>query len=209
VAVHVHANAAMTLDGCVGGPGRTPLRISDAADTLRVHELRARVDAVAVGVGTVVADDPKLTVKWELLGRTGPQPRRVVFDPRLRTPETSHVRRPDPPTVFVAASDAPAREGWDVERVGGRAAQLDLVRALERLEARGVQRMLLEGGPTTLRRFLEAGVVDVLTVYVAPRALGAPEAPRLFESEVDLARTLRAEAAQPLGEGFLMAWRRR
>jgi len=198
----------MTLDGCVGGPGRTPLKISNPEDMRRVHELRAASDAILVGVGTVVADDPKLTVKWELLGRTGKQPLRVVLDPQLRTPETALVRDGRAPTVFLARPDAPARGGWDVERIPIGSRGLDVGAALERLGARGVRRLLLEGGPLTIRSFIQGGFVDEWTLFVASRVLGEPSAPRLFDDPFDLGAQLRLAEVRRLGDGALLAWRR-
>lgn len=207
--VHVHVNCAMTLDGAVGGPGRTPLKISDAVDVRRVHELRAAVDAVLVGVGTVVADDPKLTVKWDLLGRTGTNPLRVVLDRRLRAPTASVVFDGAAPTVSFAAPDAIAPDARTVERVPMRGDALDLRAILARLEGRGVRRLLVEGGPLTLARFFREDLVDVFTLYIAPRAVGDASAPRLVEKGHEFRPQLRITKAQPQGEGILVTWERR
>jgi riboflavin-specific deaminase-like protein len=199
----------MTLDGYVGGANRTPMRISNDLDILRVHELRAASDAVLVGVGTVIADDPKLTVKWELLGRAGPQPLRVVMDPDLRTPEGALVRDARAPTLFLARTGVPARPGWSVEHVPAPNGSLDVGAALDRLGARRVKRLLVEGGPRTLRRFFEGGHVDEFTLFVAPLVLAEPTAARLFESPMDLSAGMRLASAEMLRTGLVLTWRRR
>lgn len=206
---HVHLNCAVTFDGCLGGPGRTPLRISNEADLRRVHALRAGVDAILVGVGTVLSDDPKLTVKWGLAARTGRDPLRVVLDPRVRTPPGAHVLSPDAPTLILAAPEAPDRPGWPMDRVDAGPRGLDLGRALERLDARGVRRLLVEGGARVLTSFLREDRADAATIFVSPRVLGAPDAPRLVEGPFDLSTHLRLVGAEPLGDGVVWTWTRR
>lgn len=205
---HVHVNCAATLDGYVGGPGRTPLRISNDLDLRRVHGLRAACQAILVGVGTVLADDPKLTVKWELVGRTEAQPLRVVLDPDLRTPAHARVRDATAPTVFFTRPEAPAAPGVDVERLPAPQGSLDLGAVLDRLGQRGVRRLLVEGGPRTLRGFIEGGHVDTFTLFVAPRILGDSSGARLFDAPLDLSKAFRLASVEMLGDGLLLEWRR-
>ncbi len=209
MAVHVHVNCAVTLDGCLGGPGRTPLKISNDEDLRRVHGLRNSADAILVGVGTVIADNPRLTVKRDLVGGPVKDPLRVVLDPALRTPPGSHVTRPEVPTLFFARTDAPERAGWTVERVRSHVDGLELGEVLQRLEAYGVRRLIVEGGAKTLSRFFYHNHVDEATIFVAPRILGAPDAPRLVEGAMDLRKHLALAEAHPLGDGILFALRRR
>ena len=115
-----------------------------------MHVLRSQVDAVIVGVGTVLADDPQLTVRPD----PGHQPLRVVLDTHGRAPETARVFDDQAAT-------------WQV--TGG----LGLPDVLDELTARGVVHVLLEGGPTLAAAFLRAGLVDAVRAYVAPALLGA------------------------------------
>lgn len=209
VAIRVHVNAAMTLDGAVGGPGRTRLRISNDLDKRRVHALRAQMGAILVGVGTVVADDPKLTVQWDLVGTTGTSPLRVILDPNLRAPAASRVFDDQAPTVSFCASETPPVAGRAVERVPLVTGGLDLAAVLDRLDERGVRRVLVEGGPRTLARFFAEDRVDEFTLFVSSRALGDPSAPRLLERPADVGRGMRIEDATTLGDGLLVTWRRR
>lgn len=206
----VHLNCACTLDGCIGLPGPRPLSISNEEDRRRVHGLRSQCDAILVGVGTVLADDPKLTVKWELVGPKGNEPLRVVLDSRLRTPEGAHVRDRSARTIFFTVEgSAPAPPGADVERVGqAPEGHLDLVQVLDRLSRRGVRRLLVEGGSQALTSFFRGNLVDVATIFISPQVLGHPEAPRLTAEAWDLRRHLRLQSAAPLGDGTLLTFSR-
>lgn len=199
----------MTLDGCIGGPGRTPLKISNPEDEQRVHALRAASDAVLVGVGTVLADDPKLTVKWELLGRSGQNPLRVVLDAQLRTPAGARVLDRNAPTILFAASSTSSQStSTSVEVVGVQRGELDLHAVLDSLERRGVLRLMVEGGSRVLTSFFRGNLVDAATIFVSPQVLGSPEAPRLTHEPWDLRQYLRLEAVEPLGDGVLLTWER-
>jgi 2,5-diamino-6-(ribosylamino)-4(3H)-pyrimidinone 5'-phosphate reductase len=206
VTVHVHANCAMSLDGCIGLPGLRPLRLSGEADLRRVHELRASSDGILVGVGTVLADDPKLTVKWELLARPAAKaPLRVVLDPRLRTPTTGELAK-GPPLVLVHATGARGGPA-NAERIEvgtdarGRLRLPDVLSALER---KGIRRLMVEGGSAVLSSFLTEGLVDELTIYVAPKLVGHKDAPRLFSGPGPLDVRLRLAETRTLGEGALL-----
>lgn len=135
-----------------------------------LHRLRALVDAVVVGIGTVLADDPQLTVRRV----AGPHPARVVIDPNARLPQNARVLAEDGVPVFLL-------QGWE-RQVPGRATPIllpmhegrihpgDIVAALA---ARGFKRLLVEGGAKTLSAFLAAGALDRLHLCVAPLVIGA------------------------------------
>ena len=207
---HVQVNCAITLDGCLGAPGPAPLAISNEEDRRRVHQLRASVDAILVGVGTVVADDPKLTVKWDLTGSKGVNPLRVVLDPNLRAPAAALVFTEEARTLTFCGPGARNVPSRSVERVGiDTHGGLDLEEVLRRLAARGVRRLMVEGGARTLTRFFAQDQVDRATLFISPRILGAPDAPRLVAEPRDLRSTLRIASAAPLGDGVLVTMERR
>lgn len=161
---------AATLDGKVAAADGSSRWITGPPARADVHELRAASDCIVVGVGTVLADDPQLTVRTVYAsgvasngaGTVGRQPLRVVVDSRGRTPPGARV------------CDA-AAETWiaTVAEVGaGPDGRVDLAELLRRLHARGVQSVLLEGGPTLAGAFLAAELVDRVIGYVAPVLLG-------------------------------------
>jgi len=153
----------MTIDGRVAAPDGTSKWITSAQSRADVHRLRACVDTMMVGVGTVLADDPQLTVRDAGGAPTGPQPLRVVIDSRGRTPGTARVLDDSADTWVATAADAGA-DG---------AGRVDLVAVLHRLYLRGRRHVLLEGGPRLAAAFFDAGLVDEALVYLAPALLGA------------------------------------
>ncbi len=147
-----------------------------------VQAWRARSSAVLTGVGTVLADDPRLDVRLDY-GPWVRQPLRVVLDPALRCPARSRVfegggalvyAAPDAPPAAVAAAEA---GGVRVERVPRSGSGLDLAAILERLAAIEINELLVEGGPRLAGAFLAARLVDELVLYVAPILLGVDAPP--------------------------------
>jgi diaminohydroxyphosphoribosylaminopyrimidine deaminase / 5-amino-6-(5-phosphoribosylamino)uracil reductase len=137
-----------------------------------LHRLRALVDAVVVGVGTVLADDPQLTVRRV----AGPSPARVVIDPSGRLTRTARLLADDGVRRLVVTRsdttlDLPA--GIDVIKVAATAGQLAPADVLAVLAERGYRRILIEGGSNTISRFLAAGCLDRLHVTIAPMIIGA------------------------------------
>ncbi|MFF5214206.1 bifunctional diaminohydroxyphosphoribosylaminopyrimidine deaminase/5-amino-6-(5-phosphoribosylamino)uracil reductase RibD [Micromonospora sp. NPDC000442] len=171
---------AATLDGRSAAADGTSMWITSEAARMDVHALRATVDAVVVGVGTVLADDPRLTVRNLRDGSLAiRQPLRVVVDSAGRTPDDARVR--DGAARTWVATAAEVGIGPD----GG----VDLPALLAALHTRGVRAVLLEGGPRLAGAFLAAGLVDRVVGYLAPRLLGAGPA-----ALVDAGVTTIAEA---------------
>jgi diaminohydroxyphosphoribosylaminopyrimidine deaminase / 5-amino-6-(5-phosphoribosylamino)uracil reductase len=161
---HVLWKTAVTLDGRSAAADGTSRWITSAQSRLDVHVLRSRVDAVLVGVGTVLADDPALTVRDLPGGQpVARQPLRVVLDAAGRTPPGARVRDDTAPSLVLTAADVGPG-------AGGRG--VDLAAALHLLHGRGVRSVLLEGGPTLAGAAVDAGLVDRVVAYVAPALLG-------------------------------------
>ncbi|MBW6439458.1 bifunctional diaminohydroxyphosphoribosylaminopyrimidine deaminase/5-amino-6-(5-phosphoribosylamino)uracil reductase RibD [Actinoplanes hulinensis] len=155
---------AATLDGRSAAADGTSQWISSAESRADVHVLRGTVDAIVAGVGTVLADDPQLTVRDLRDGTLAiKQPLRVVVDSAGRTPENARVRDAAAPTWIVTTAAVGA----------GPDGRVDLSALLAGLYAKGVRNVLLEGGPTLAGAFLGAGLVDRVIGYVAPKLLGA------------------------------------
>jgi diaminohydroxyphosphoribosylaminopyrimidine deaminase/5-amino-6-(5-phosphoribosylamino)uracil reductase len=144
---------AATLDGRVAAADGTSRWITGREARAAVHRLRATCDAVVVGSGTAVTDDPQLTVRDGEGHVVGPQPLRVVVDRRGRVPASARVHDDAAPTV-VSSAGSPAE-------------------LLAELFGRDVRRVLLEGGPTLAAAFLRAGLVDEAVVHLAPTLLGS------------------------------------
>jgi diaminohydroxyphosphoribosylaminopyrimidine deaminase/5-amino-6-(5-phosphoribosylamino)uracil reductase len=180
----VTAKMAATLDGRTAALDGSSQWITGPSSRRDVHRIRSMVDAVMVGVGTVVKDDPQLTVR--LRGYRGPQPARVILDSAARTPANAAVCDGSAPTILYTtekASDESIRalvmRGIEVVRLQLRDGRVDLGTVLDDLGRRGLLEVLLEGGPTVLGDAVEGGLVDRYVLYLAPKLLGSSGAPML------------------------------
>jgi diaminohydroxyphosphoribosylaminopyrimidine deaminase/5-amino-6-(5-phosphoribosylamino)uracil reductase len=177
---YVHAKWAMTLDGKIATRTGDSRWISNDASRRRVHELRGRMDAIVVGIGTVRADDPHLTAR-----PPGPRvPTRIVLDSHGRIPlDTTLVRTArQTPTLVVttAAPDGRVAEltgaGCEVLHVAAMDGRPGVDALLAELGRRRLTNILVEGGSAVLGSFLDAGAVDEVHVFIAPRLAGGTEA---------------------------------
>src|SRR5215210_5212809 len=145
--------------------------INGAAGLAHLHRLRALVDAVVVGIGTALADDPQLTVRHVI----GPSPARVVIDPNGRLPASAKVLAADGVRRLVLTGKRTRvrhSDGIEVVRLAGGTHIAPPV-ILSTLAAQGFRRILIEGGADTISRFLTAGCLDRLHVVIAPIIIGA------------------------------------
>lgn len=172
---------ARTADGYAGGPGRAQLAVSCAEASSWVHLQRAHHDAIMLGIGSVLADDPQLTVR--LPGMAARSPVRVILDSQLRLPLDGRLvrtAREVPVWVITGETARVDREialvaaGVEVMRVGvGPQGHLDLGEALQLLGACGITRIFSEGGPTVGEQLAQAGLADEVIVSTSPNRLGA------------------------------------
>ena len=164
-----------SLDGRIATPSGHSKYINGPAGLAHLHRLRALVDAVVIGVGTAIADDPQLTVRRV----AGPQPTRVVLDPNGRLPASAKVFASDGVRrLLVTAEGTRCAPPSGVEILALPIADRHIAppTILAALAARGLRRVLIEGGADTVSRFLAAGCLDRLHVIVAPIILGSGRA---------------------------------
>jgi len=163
----------MSADGKIAGVERKQVRISSEEDMKRAKELRKRYDAILVGVGTILADDPHLTLK-ELDYDTNPI--RIVIDPHGRTPDNALVLDERAPTVMITSADC--EKEWDCEETIRFEGELRLSEILETLaEEIGIESVLVEGGGETIASFFREGLVDRYTVFIGGLIIGGRTAP--------------------------------
>jgi len=186
---HVILKLAVSGDDKIGAAGHKPVAITGEAANTRVHLLRAQCDAILVGIGTVLSDDPLLTCR--LPGMEARSPVRVVLDRSLRTPGASrlvHSARETALWVMASSlSEAPAAmklgaAGAHVMRVAPTSAPppgLDLITVLHALATAGITRLLVEGGARVASSFVAAGLVDEVWLLRGPGAVGADGVPAL------------------------------
>jgi 2,5-diamino-6-(ribosylamino)-4(3H)-pyrimidinone 5'-phosphate reductase len=200
-------NAAMSLDGKIAFSDGRPAKLSNDLDLTRVHRLRAESDAVLVGVGTVLKDDPKLTVKPE--HAKGKNPLRIVLDSDGKTPEHAHVLDGAAETLIATTVDC-TREFARAQVFRAGKDEVDLVAFLDHLSQRGVKTLLVEGGSTVIWSFLRLRLADELKVFVASTVLGGHSAPTLAGGpgvrSLEESFRLNLAKAERLGDGFLLEY---
>jgi len=203
---HVTLKAALSLDGFLGSPGAR-VHLTGPPANRRVHRQRAEVDAIGVGSGTILADDPLLTPRDAFRDRPLT---RVIFDRRLRTPPSARLLSTVEagPVIIVSGTcvgnDVPARQR-DLESAGARVISpgTGLLAALEALWDLGIASIVLEGGSELHRAAVEAGVVDAVDLYIAPRRLGPGGVPWVGDRRLAW-ESLRNRRATWLGEDLLV-----
>lgn len=188
---------AETADGfCAGGPHDPRLAITGVAANGMVHVMRAMHDAIMVGIGTILADDPLMTVR---LPGVDARPLRVVLDSGLRLPPHSRLLRTarEAPILVLTRAESLAARGADYAGIDGLAlaaaptapsGALDLAAALRLCAARGITRVFSEGGPSVASALIDQGLADAVLLFKAPRPLG-------YEGVATLSAAARARLA--------------
>lgn len=163
-----------SLDGRIATPTGHSHYINGKEAIIHLHRVRALVDAVVVGVGTVIADNPQLTVRHSALD--GPQPARVVLDPRGRVPREARCFAADGARrILVRCSESPIlrMDGIEDVAISGTGVDMSPQAVLDALHGLGLRRVLIEGGANTLSRFLAAKCIQRLHVMTAPLIIGS------------------------------------
>lgn len=201
----IHVNCAMSADGKIAGTDRKQVRISSEEDKARVKNLRKKYDAILVGVGTVVSDDPHLTVK-ELDYDTNPV--RIVLDPNGRTPDEAMVLDDRAPTVIITGTDC--KREWDCEETIRSDVPFCLEKIMSQLaEEIGIESILVEGGGETIASFFREGLVDRYTVYVGGMIIGGRTSPTPVDGEGWIAEgglPLILKDSEVMGNGVVLTF---
>ena len=200
----IHVNCAMSADGKIAGPDRKQFRISSEEDKQRVKNLRRQYDAILVGVGTVVSDDPHLTVKGLSYDEN---PVRIVIDPHGRTPSDALVVDDSAPTVIL--TDDNCSKEWENAETLRCGDPFDLVSAMEELARSGIENILVEGGGETIASFFRERMVDRYTVFVGSMVIGGRIAPTPVDGDgwiADNGVRLELRNTEVLGDGVLLTY---
>ncbi|MEA3464616.1 MAG: bifunctional diaminohydroxyphosphoribosylaminopyrimidine deaminase/5-amino-6-(5-phosphoribosylamino)uracil reductase RibD [Thermodesulfobacteriota bacterium] len=182
---------ASTLDGCMATSTGESQWITNEDSRNHVHQVRDRIDAIMVGVGTVLCDNPRLTTR--LPGGGGRDPLRIVVDSRLRTPQDAAIVHPDSlaktliattekasPTKIKALEQHPMVEVVQLPDCEGR---VDLCVLMDLLGGRDIQSVLVEGGATLNMSLFNVRLIDRVMVYFAPKLIGGDDGKRLFAGQ--------------------------
>ena len=179
--MRVIINCAASLDGKIALPSGKQTRISSEEDIARVHRLRASVDAILVGIGTVLSDDPKLTVKEKYA--EGRNPIRVVLDSKLRTPEDALVLNDMASSIIFNSVRDGKLGNAELVKCPEKNGFLDLNCVLKHLKDRGVNLLMVEGGSTVIWNFLKEGIADELNVFVGDMVIGGKDSPTIADGK--------------------------
>jgi 2,5-diamino-6-(ribosylamino)-4(3H)-pyrimidinone 5'-phosphate reductase len=203
----------MSADGKIASPTRKQMRISSEEDIARMYRLRNESDAVLVGIGTILTDDPKLTVK-ETYVEHPKQPLRVILDSKGRTsPHALALNTMSTTLIITGSGHQKTYDGSHIEVVECRTDAegfIDVNDALEILYQKGVRKLLVEGGGTIIWNFLKRKVVDDLYIFIGPCIIGGEHTPTVADGEGILPGeciALRIIEVTRVGSGVLIHYR--
>ncbi len=210
----ISIKVAITADGKIATAKGLSRWISGSESRRYVHKLRRQSDAVLVGIGTVLQDNPLLTVREVPLGRAKP-PWRVVLDSHLRIPPDSRILSPDAQTMIFTTrkhNSGKARElrerGAEVITVRSRKGMVDIEAVVRELGERGCVDLLVEGGATVNRSFIESSLADYYYIFIAPKIFGGISTPSWVGgrgvNRPDDYFALRWERAVRIGDDYLL-----
>lgn len=182
---YVILNAAMTLDGKIATKTGSS-EISSKEDLIRTHSLRKEMDAIIVGMNTLLADDSRLTVH-KIDAELEDNPVRIVVDSKARTPLNFRILNDDAPSIIATTENANVNKVKELEKKAtvlkcGKD-RVDLKLLMEELSRIGINTLMLEGGPTLNYSMLKNGLVDEVRVCVAPKIVGGVQSKTLVSGE--------------------------
>ena len=216
---YVILNAAMTLDGKIV-TAKNSSNISGEEDLKRVHELRKNVDGIMVGIGTVLADDPRLTVH-KIDANPEDNPVRIVVDSRCRTPVAARITNKDARTIIAAANEfkfdflvsdrCNIFKQRGVEFFFSGDTKVDLTALMAHLYDEGVKTLMLEGGATLNFAMIKEGLIDEIRICIAPKVVGGVNAKTLFDGEgfdtMDEGVNLELTDSYNLGKDLILTYK--
>lgn len=203
---------AQSVDGSIAGRNRERIRLSGPESMQLTHSIRTMCEVILVGIGTILADDPRLTAR----SASGPNPHPVVLDTQLRTPPAARLlRRPDVRPWLIHDPQAPPERIGELQRSGADPVacptaadgRIDLAALMRWLSDQGINTMMVEGGARVITSFLRQQLADVIIVTISPRFLGGLPVIDAAAPEPALDMQLRQPFYQVLGRD-LVIWDR-
>ncbi|MGB9936845.1 MAG: 2,5-diamino-6-(ribosylamino)-4(3H)-pyrimidinone 5'-phosphate reductase [Methanobacterium sp.] len=210
---YITLNAAMTLDGKIATKTDSS-EISGKEDLIRVHEIRKEVDAIMVGINTLMVDDPRLTVH-KIDAKKEDNPIRIVVDSKARTPLHFRILNDDAPTIIAVTENADEEKIRQLEEKAtvlkcGKD-RVNLKQLMKKLKEMGINTLLLEGGSTLNYSMLENGLVDEVRVCIAPMIAGGMDAKTLVDGEGidEMKDSIKLELVKnyPLGKDLILEYK--
>ena len=201
-------NCAMSADGKIALPDRSQIRLSNKEDMERVNKLRKESDAILVGIGTVIEDNPRLIIKNNKNLSTNPV--RVVLDTNGRTPINSNVLDDKSRTIIAVGNHFAGEIPGNSEVIKCGDEQIDIELLMEKLYEKGLKNILVEGGENVLWSFLNQNLFDEINIFVASLIVGGAKTPTVaggsgFTNKIDTLQ-LKLKEAEKIGNGILLKY---
>ncbi len=220
---YIFINSAMSADGKLSTFERKQVKISGKADFDRVDELRAGTDAIMVGIGTVLADDPSLTVKSEQRRQNRAaagkeeNPVRVIVDSRAQTPTDADIFKKGKGRKIIAVSESAPKEKTEAlskmpytKVITAGSDRVNLEEMAVQLKKEGIDRLMVEGGATLNYGLISAGLADELMIFVGNQIIGGKNAPTFADGDgfsEEKIKKLTLESAERIEDGILLTWK--
>ena len=201
-------NCASSADGKIALANRKKINLSNTKDFERVHNLRAKCDAIIIGINTVIEDDPNLTVNEKYA--SGPNPIRIILDTNYRTPKNSKVLNGESETIIVIGDETVDRKLPNVKVFRCGKDEIDLEKLLQYLGKLNAKKILVEGGETVLWSFLEKKLFDELNIFISSAIIGGTDTPSIAGGKgfLDEKKILSLELKKfkQIGNGILLTY---
>tara|TARA_B100000686_G_scaffold341515_1_gene419012 strand:+ start:1008 stop:1649 length:642 start_codon:yes stop_codon:yes gene_type:complete len=203
-------NCAASADGKIALPNRRKLKISNEKDFERLHDLRNNCDAILVGIGTILEDNPALTIS--LGKKTGKNPTRVVLDTNFRTPKNAKVVDTNAKTIIAIGEKTIVKNKTNAEIIKCGVDEINIEKLLDELGKRGIETILVEGGETVMWSFLEKEIFDEFNVFISSMIIGGKNTPTIAGgkgiSNNSIPPKLRLVSLEKIGNGVLLKYRK-
>ena len=180
----------MSADGKIASRERRQVRISDEEDMKRVHKLRSECDAILVGVGTVIADDPSLLAKEKYV-ENPKQPLRIILDPKGSTPADAKVLDGRAETLIITKNEDAKFDGAETLVCCADDEKIDIVELVDELGERGIKTVMVEGGGETIWRFFRQNMVDEFSIFIGSMIIGGRDSPTPVDGDGFLQMALK------------------
>ena len=201
-------NCAASADGKIALPNRRKLKISNEKDFERLHDLRNNCDAILVGIGTILEDNPALTIG--LGKKTGKNPTRVVLDTNFRTPKNAKVVDTNAKTIIAIGEKTIVKNKTNAEIIKCGVDEINIEKLLDELGKRGIETILVEGGETVMWSFLEKEIFDEFNVFISSMIIGGKNTPTIAGgkgiSNNSIPPKLKLVSLEKIGNGVLLKY---
>ena len=205
---HVIINCAISADGKIALPTRKQLRISCDEDIERMYKLRNESDAVLAGIGTILSDDPRLTVKEKYVNKTN-QPIRIILDTNCETPVDALAVNDQAKTFIITSKECSKKFNDNVEIIQCKtnsSGHIDLKSLLKLLYNREIKTLMVEGGGIVIWNFLEKGLVDDFFLYIGPMTISGKNTATIGNGK-NFEKFLRLVNTRDIGPGKLLHYK--